>query len=106
MSSTKSISDGPRPGRTGLMGAAGPRSEPEDVVHRVEARRGSGDEPRRPEGPGREGVTAVGAMGQLEPLADRAEDDRMVSDDVPSPKRVDADLLRRPLSTAPDVGYK
>src|SRR5215831_6267034 len=101
MSSTNRISDDPRPGRTGLMRSTDLRSEPEHVVHRVEPRRSGRDEPHRPEGAMREGVAAMGPVGQLEPFAARAEHDGVVADDVSPAEGVDPDLFGGPFPDEP-----
>src|SRR5262245_46365631 len=88
-------------GPDGAHAIEGLGSEPEDVVHRVEPGGSGRDEPHRPEGAVREGVAAMGPVGQLEALAGRAEHNRVVAHDVPPAEGVDPDLLRGPLPHEP-----
>src|ERR1700675_5063526 len=75
-----------------------PSFELEDVLHRVEPRLGLGDEPRRAERAADEGVAALGAMCELQALAQAAEAYRVLADHVARADRVDADLLLRALA--------
>ena len=62
-------------------------------MHRVEARRLADHEARRPEGAPGEGVAAVGAMGELEALAETAEGHRVLAHHVARAEGEDADLV-------------
>src|SRR5205823_14018098 len=67
--------------------------EAEDVLHRVEPGGPLGHPAHGAEGAARVRVAAVGAVGELEPLAQRPEGDRVLADHVARAEREDADLL-------------
>src|SRR5204863_5823328 len=73
-------------------------SQPEHVAHRVEA----GGPPRHPQGgaqcPARQAVAALGAVDELEALAEAAEDHRVVADGVAGAQPHHPDLVTRPLA--------
>src|SRR4029450_13739940 len=76
-------------------------AEPEPVRHGVEPRARAGDEAGGPEGAPRVIIPVVGAMGELEALAEGAEGHRVVAHHVTRAQREDADLLLGPLPGQP-----
>src|SRR5512146_1003411 len=69
--------------------------EPEHVLHGIEPRRRRPDEARRAQRAAREGVPAVRAVGELQPLAQRSEGHGVLADDVARAEREHADLRAR-----------
>src|SRR5438046_8767570 len=67
----------------------------QDVLHRIPPRGFAGQELGRLEGAADVAVAGVGAVGQLQRLAERAEDDRVLADVVADADGVDADLMCR-----------
>src|SRR5207247_3437216 len=76
----------------------GASRQAEDVRHRIKARRAPGHEAGAPQRAPREGVAAVGLEHQLDALAQGAERDGVLADDVARAQREDADLLLWPLA--------
>src|SRR5262249_58975380 len=81
--------------RTEAWRAAPGRSEAQHVAHGIEACGLLHHPAGRPEGAPRQAIAALGPVHQLEPLAQAAEHDGVVSDGVAGAQRDDADLLLR-----------
>src|SRR5437016_12447046 len=96
---------GRRPGADATGGARrGRPSEAEDVAHRVDAGWPAGAPERGARRAASETLPTLRPMGQLEALAEAAEDHRMVADGISGPEADDADLLGAPCPDEPLPG--
>src|SRR5262249_28292860 len=80
---------------------AGRESQPQHVVHGVPPRLAVGEEAGRLDGAAGVAVAGVRPVRQLQRLAQRAENNRVLADVVADADGVDADLVGRPLADQP-----